>query len=122
MFGEISAGAQFGRTEPIFYNARNGAHVFVATVLLSIPSSGDQKNIAWDFLCYVIEEKDFGETEGLTMTELDDIQMEQQQFYGSSIPINRKNFEKICSLFGKVGPRWFINAKIRVSQQRGKRS
>lgn len=107
MFGEISAGAQFGRTEPIFYNARNGAHVFVATVLLSIPSSGDQKNIAWDFLCYVIEEKDFGETEGLTMTELDDIQMEQQQFYGSSIPINRKNFEKICSLFGKVGPRWF---------------
>lgn len=91
--GSIDQNSLSGSTGAIFYQGREGNIPFSAASLLALPKGGN-KELAWEFLKFVIEEKEFPE-------EIDIYNPPQlvEYFipYSQAVPINRKNYLKLYS-------------------------
>ncbi|NBK79803.1 extracellular solute-binding protein [bacterium D16-76] len=89
--GNIEHNSLAGSTGAIFYKGRDGDIPFTAASLLAIPKGAD-KELAWEFLKFVIEEKEFPE-------DLDiynpNIMLQYFGPYNYAVPINRNNYQKL---------------------------
>ena len=69
--------------------------------------------LAWEFLKFLVEHKDYEEEMSKTSTEGQEnpLPSDYSKLYGSSIPVNRNALEELCQLmFGKSGPTVFERA------------
>lgn len=89
--GNIEHNALAGSTGAIFYKGRDGDIPFTAASLLAIPK-GANKELAWEFLKFVVEEKEFPDN-----LDISNPNINLQYFgpYGYAVPINRQNYQKL---------------------------
>ena len=84
-----------GNTTPVLYQANEGEYVFTTAGTYGIPSSGENKELAWEFLKFMADEQDYDTFE--VEPALKEVQYSALHFHG--IPINRVNFKNVC---GKI--------------------
>ena len=84
-----------GNTTPVLYRANGGEYVFTTSGTYGIPSSGENKELAWEFLKFMADEQDYDTFE--VEPALKEVQYSALHFHG--IPINRVNFKNVC---GKI--------------------
>ena len=84
-----------GNTTPVLYRANGGEYVFTTSGTYGIPSSGENKELAWEFLKFMADEQDYDTFE--VEPALKELQYSALHFH--RIPINRVNFQNVC---GKI--------------------
>ena len=84
-----------GNTTPVLYRANGGEYVFGTSGTYGIPSSGENKELAWEFIKFMADEQDYDTFE--VEPALKEVQYSALHFHG--IPINRVNFKNVC---GKI--------------------
>ena len=81
-----------GNTTPVLYRANGGEYVFTTSGTYGIPSSGENKELAWEFLKFMADEQDYDTFE--VEPALKELQYSALHFH--RIPINRVNFQNVC--------------------------
>ena len=81
-----------GNTTPVLYRANGGEYVFTTSGTYGIPSSGENKELAWEFLKFMADEQDYDSLN--IRPEFPEMQYSALHFDG--IPINRVNFQNVC--------------------------
>ena len=100
-------------TMPLQYRTEKGNYVFDTAGCYAIPAGGDNVELAWEFLKFLVERKDYEEEMSKKSTEGQEnpLPSDYSKLYGSSIPVNRNALEELCQLmFGKSGPTVFERA------------
>lgn len=89
--GNIDRKTLAGSTGALFYKDSSGHIPFTAVNLLAIPK-GKNTELAWEFLKFAIGEKDFPDK-----IDMYDAVAYNEYFlpYSQSVPINRKNYQKL---------------------------
>lgn len=89
--GNIDHNNLAGSTGALFYKDSDGHIPFTAVNLLAIPK-GKKTQLAWEFIKFLIEEKEFPEK-----IDIYDPASINEYFlpYGQAVPINRKNYQKL---------------------------
>lgn len=97
LLGQVDGGQMAGCSEPVFYKGVNGDAPFTTATMLAIPK-GPNAELAWEFLKFMIEEKEFPEE--IDMYNSSDLQ-DYLMPYGHAMPVNKNNCKKlITSIYG----------------------
>ena len=90
--------AETGSTPSILLHSTSGDYPFGVSSLLAIPAASENKELAWEFLKFVVNTQEFPEK--VTPYYDPQVGMQLSNLYLSCIPLNRENFFRLGESLG----------------------